>query len=129
MNWFEELPDKCPPDEAEVASGQSFYRLLNSDVVSENDFISYKRLFPNREFRNKECQAAAISVFSNVEDCLIARKLPAQKNKKKYIGEIILDNADGVIANTPNNKFKDHFSWWRSKGFDLTKVKVVEYEK
>ena len=40
--WFEELPDLCPPSDAMACSGV-FYRIAEGDPVKSLDFFSQRR--------------------------------------------------------------------------------------
>jgi len=50
-NWSEQLPDKCPPDNAIVPDGSIFYRLCKSDPPTEIDFNSKRALHPTQLFK------------------------------------------------------------------------------
>lgn len=49
MNWFENLPKRCPPADAEPCKGD-FYRLLKSKNVSSSDFYPQQKLQPAKAF-------------------------------------------------------------------------------
>lgn len=128
MNWFEPLPECCPPSEAATSSGVPFYRILKSNSVSEEDFLSHRALYKNRVFRVSECQARSISIFPDIQECSNVMKMPTFKNKETYVGEIVIEEQDGLIVNTPSNVSTKHYSWWRSEIFDIAKVKVIPNE-
>ena len=44
MNWYEELPDKCPPNDATEPNGQEFFRLCVENPAIDADFYSQKKL-------------------------------------------------------------------------------------
>lgn len=128
MDWFETLPQQCPPFEATASDGVSFFRLLLSNPATEQDFLSQRALFKTKPFKVSECQARSISIFSNIHDCIKVSKLPTFRGKDTYLGEFVLSLNDGVILNTPSHSSNSHFSWWRTKDFDFLKVKVISNE-
>ncbi|KTB54965.1 hypothetical protein AO067_20310 [Pseudomonas viridiflava ICMP 13104] len=112
--WFEELPDQCPPAQASNREGFICFRLCEGVLPAERDFLSHRTLFPRKVFRATECQARAISVYREAKDLDSVLKLPAHKHKNKV--KIILGQDDGAVMKTGKDS---HYSWWRSKRFDL----------
>ena len=125
MDWYENLPDSCPPSDAMEPSGESYYRIINSTQPVNSDFLSYRALNPDKKVFVSECQAKAISLFTDVESCRVISKLPKFKGKNIYIGELVLTKSDGLIAHTPNKNSTNHYSWWRSEEFDIKTVRLV----
>lgn len=115
LEWFEELPEQCPPKDAFNPNGQTFYRLVKEYPVTSDDFISQQAEFPWKVFLNTDkCIIRAVSIFSEKEDCELIRKLPRHKSKSVYA--LTLDEKDGVVKQT----FKpSHHSWWRTTNFEL----------
>ena len=127
MNWIENLPEKCPPDEAFVPDNFKVFRLATTETADEINFQSQRALKPNSKFKGvDECVARSISVFNEINKCLNMAKLPLYKNKWKAVLEIELNEDDGLALKT----FKDpnHYSWWRSSNFDTNKsiIKTIE---
>lgn len=112
--WFEELPDQCPPAQASNLEGFVCYRLCEGFQPAEGDFLSHRTLFPEKIFRAPECQARAISVYKEAKDLDFVLKLAAHKHKYKV--RITLGHEDGAVMKTGQTS---HYSWWRSKRFDL----------
>lgn len=111
--WFENLPDKCPPNDAIEPNGV-YFRLVNDLNNVEVDLVSQRYDAPTKKFNQDECICCAVSLFANVEDCDNITKLPRHKNKKIY--RLQLSDNDGLIKQT----FKpSHHSWWRSSKFVL----------
>lgn len=125
MAWFEILPQSCPPECAIAPSRVILYRILEAETPTNNDFLSQRMLYPNKKFHVDECQARAISVFSDIDSCKAVMKFPKYKNKNCRVGQLFLKEQDGVIANTPSKISKNHFSWWRSTNFDISSVEVT----
>ena len=117
-DWFEELPEECPPKDAFSPNGQTFYRLVKGQPVTLDDFISQQAEFPWKELLNiDKCIIRAVSVFLEKEDCEKMLKFPRHKTKSVYA--LILNEHDGVVKQT----FKpSHHSWWRTSNFELETI-------
>jgi hypothetical protein len=111
--WAEELPHNCPPKTGIMPNNDVFYRLANDYPPTDSDFYSHRKLFPYKHFNVDECQARSISLFNQLNNCLLLLKLPAHKHKK--VIQLILSPRSGVIMQTGA---KPHYSWWRKKDFD-----------
>ena len=125
-NWFEPLPDKCPPETAFIPNGQVFYRLAKSGTVISEEFLSQRAKCPTCKFNDvTECVARSISLWNDISECLNVLKLPRHKKhaSKSVIMILTLNSNDGLLLNT----FKpNHFSWWRSNSFILTSVTITK---
>lgn len=121
MTWFEALPPDCPPDEA-FSPENSFFR-LGSIPPDASDFWSHRRLFPHKVFQVSECIARSLSVFDDLEAVRqLRRLLPAMRSKPIF--QVDLTGKHGLILQTGNNLH--HYSWWRSTGFDLQTIHIIE---
>jgi hypothetical protein len=123
MEWFEELPDQCPPKEAKNPNKETYYRIVGNDPPQTNDFYSNSKLFPNKDYSRIECQARALSVSADKKDCETLVKLPNFKGK--MIAELILNSQDGVVLYTPSHSNKSHYSWWRSLDFSFSNCNII----
>jgi hypothetical protein len=118
MNWYEELPPDCPPNEAHAP--KATYFRLGSIPPDDSDFWSHRRRFPNKTFHVSECVARSLSVFDDKEAAeKLKRLLPVMRSKPIF--EVDLNEKDGLILQTGNDIH--HFSWWRSTEFDLSTIK------
>lgn len=120
--WFETLPEQCPPEDAELCNG-SYYRIANGNPVDSADFFSQRKLQPDRVFKGPdidECIARAISLFSDRKESERRLKLPKFRNAS--IALVELKPKDGMIKKTFGIA---HYSWWRTKVFDVSQVKIV----
>lgn len=125
MDWVETLPLQCPPADAVPPEGV-YYRAVSADC-SEDDFIPYARLYPMRKYTGSQaCIARGLSIFSNMDECLEATKLPSlQKLGQTCVAKITLTAKDGVIHK--GHRTDSHYSWWRTRDFDLnTSVEPVK---
>jgi hypothetical protein len=127
MEWFEKLPEQCPPQEATVPNNETFYRIIKGNAVEDNDFLSQREIrgvdlvFHSKEIT--ECIARAVSIYKTVDDATSLLKLPKFKNCE--IAKVSLNIDDGLVLKTMRNS---HYSWWRSKRFDINKANVYRNE-
>ena len=121
MNWYEQLPELCPPVDAVPCEG-TYYRIAKGNPASNGDFFSQRKLQPNKVFTGlgvDECVARSISLFSDINDAIRRLKLPKFRNAQ--IAAVTLEPKDGVIKKT----FSDsHYSWWRSTNFEVSQAKI-----
>lgn len=113
IDFFEDLPQNCPPSNAKIPDDEIYFRLTDSFPPSIKDFYSHKRLFPNRNYKD-ECIARAISLLKTAKECEKKKKLPYFKNKNKCVIKVTLNKASGVVKKTG----RKHVSWWMSLGFN-----------
>lgn len=121
MNWFEQLPQYCPPADATPCNGD-YFRLANGDPATSADFFSQRKLQPNKIFTGNgvdECITRAVSLFQDKSDAVKRMKLP--KFKRAVIARVRLEPKDGMMKKTFSGS---HYSWWRSTEFDVSQAKV-----
>lgn len=106
--WHEELPENCPPADAEYPENFLCFRLASQNPPVEDDYRSHRELYPEREFHVNECRARSLSVFSDRSECEKIKKLPA--NREKLLISFRLFPECGVIKKT--GKSEAHYSWW-----------------
>lgn len=120
--WFEALPEQCPPTDAKRCEG-CYYRIANGNPVTTEDFFSQRKMQPDKVFKGlgiDECVTRAVSLFSEREEAEKRLKLP--KFKKANIALVILESKDGVLKKTFDIA---HYSWWRTKDFNVLQAKIV----
>ena len=123
--WFEEQPSSCPPFDSVECNGP-YFRVSYGNPAEAEDFFSQKRGAPNKVCKGEgidDCIVRAVSVFSLLVDAKRLLKLP--KYKHANIAEVSLRTMDGKIKKTFKNS---HYSWWRSKAFDIKRQKQQNYE-
>lgn len=114
LEWFEELPDDCPPDNS-IACFGTYYRIALSNPANSSDFFSQRKLQPHHIFEDiNECILKSLSVFDTLQAAQLRLKLP--KFRKARIAKINLQPTDGQILKTFGPQ---HYSWWRSTNFDV----------
>lgn len=122
MNWHEELPANCPPNDGELPNGRIFYRLCKGNPAESEDFFSQKKENPTRKFAGvSECILRSVSIWNNKNKCLDLKKFKTQK--EKVLGTFTLNNDDGLICKTFG---QNHYSWWRSDMFDPNNVMITQ---
>lgn len=120
MKWFEELPQSCPPADAQPCQGV-FYRIVAVEPPMSSDFFSQRKLQPHRVFAGQgidECIARAVSLFKDKSDA--AKRLRLPKFRNSTIARVTLQPKDGLIKKTFQNS---HYSWWRSSEFNVEQAK------
>lgn len=63
--WFETLPEQCPPTDAEQCEGY-YYRIANGNPATTEDFFSQRKMQPDKVFKGlgiDECVTRAVSLF------------------------------------------------------------------
>lgn len=120
--WFEGLPEQCPPADAKQCEGY-YYRIAQGNPATTEDFFSQRKLQPDKVFKGlgiDECITKAVSLFS--EKIEAERRLKLPKFKKANIALVQLEPKDGMIKKTFGIA---HYSWWRSKDFNVSQAKIV----
>lgn len=122
MEWFESLPEQCPPIDATPASG-IYYRIAKGIPTESEDYFSQRRLQPGKTFLGEgidECVVRSVSVFSSLADAQKRLRLPKFRNN--VVVTIDLQPKDGVIKKTFG---PCHYSWWRSIEFDYSQASLA----
>lgn len=123
MKWFENLPNYCPPADADACDGV-FYRIADGDPAKSEDFFSQRKLQPSKVFKGQgidECIAHAVSLFKDAEDAKKRLKLP--KFRHSEIAEVELLPKDGKMKKTFHDS---HYSRWRSMDFNIEQAKIIK---
>jgi len=117
MIWFEQLPDGCPPEDAQPVAG-SVYRFVDNDPPQLEDFVSWRKLNQSEPCPNglTECQACGLSVFTTEEGvCTALRRKPFLRKKKTALAHLSSKLNLGVILKTPaRGTGNNHHTWWLS---------------
>jgi hypothetical protein len=115
MEWAEDLPAGCPPEDAFAPSGGVFYRAVFTFPPTERDFYSQRKLRPDRQCGN-ECEARALSMFSTLDGCRRLKKLYFFKNH--LIVSFTLGTQSGLIRESPSQIGEAHCDWWLAAQFN-----------
>lgn len=121
--WTCEMPEGCPPNDILVAFQHPFYRLAqNANMYSEQDFLSYTDMYPNRPWGGMLPLALGLSVIDNELKARKNLKLPMFRNYRGII-RLELNPQDGVVKQT--GVHRSHYTWWRTKSFQTTDLKML----
>lgn len=125
IEWANNLPDNCPPENILVPEEEEFYRLLiNEDVITQDDWKSQKELHPNSPYKGEDLiNAHGLSILKEADHNIF--KLPRYK-RFKGLAKIILNPSDGVLKKTYGDK---HYTWWRTTLFDENSAEIINNEK
>ena len=126
IEWANELPEGCPPENILIPSDQEMYRLtLEADKVTEADFIPYLEQYKEKKYSAPlKIMAAGLSLFSSYDPAL-TQKIPALK-KYKGVAKLLLNPQDGVLAKTGG---ENHYTWWRSTSFDINSAEIIKKDE
>lgn len=122
MQWFEELPQQCPPMDALPANGR-FYRIAKGVPTETDDYFSQRRLQPDKQFVGEgidECITRSVSLFSSLDDARKRLRLPKFRSQTVVVVDLVPE--DGVVKKTFGPA---HYSWWRSLEFDFRKAELA----
>lgn len=110
--YQENLPKDCPPSTATAPNGEQFYRFVNANPATSEDFLPNTHRVPKSALGvTAECIGCAVSLF-RIDNGPDMAKLPAFKNKIRAV--VTLTDKDGLVLQTFT---KPHHSWWRSVDF------------
>jgi hypothetical protein len=114
MDFHEQLPQGCPPTNAEeITAERDVFRLVASSPPTDWDFQSHTARWPQKRFPD-ECKARALSVSATRAHAELTSKLPKMK-KGLLVCRVRLLSGAGMILQTGSEK--EHYSWWRALHF------------
>lgn len=130
MEWTEELPENCPPADAEPPSG-SVVRLVNNDPPADADFLSLAELNPSKIWNDDEldCQSRGLSVYRDRADALRTKaRIPALRGR--LLAEADIAGEAGLIKATPpaRDPKSSHHTWWIPTNTQISGVFSVDGE-
>ena len=121
--WTCLMPEGCPPSEVLVPQKHPFFRLAqNAKSYSEEDFMSYAELNPQRHWGEMLPLAVGLSVLDNELKARKNLKLPIFRQYKGIIA-LELNPQDGVVKQT--GVHRSHYTWWRTKSFQTKNLKMI----
>lgn len=125
IEWANDLPENCPPENILVPEEEEFYRLLlNEDQIVDEDWKSQKELHPQSTYEGENyINAHGLSVLKTVNNNIF--KLPRYK-RFKGLAKVILNPTDGVLKKTYGDQ---HYTWWRTTSFDIDSAEIIRNEK
>lgn len=129
MQWKPHLPDDCPPDDA-YPTNERVYRLADKADVDEQDFLSYRELYPDRQWEGvSDCVASGISVYTDPEGIRQLQRRVKSMRRKQVISGVLTPN-HGKMKHTPSETHPSHHTWWIALGERPWRVfTVIELDK
>ncbi|MED5098671.1 hypothetical protein P9858_00875 [Niallia circulans] len=117
--YKEHVPENCPPNTAKDNAFDQVFRLCLNNPPNSDDFLSHvelKKRFPPE----KTCNAAGISIHTNIEDSERLRRFIPAYRKKGYVSKGQIPQGFGKTLATPTNGDTHHTFWvYRDKNQDL----------
>ena len=119
QRFREQLPDDCPPQEAEeISTPRTIFRLVAHSPPTDEDFRSQRAEHPNRTFRSvSECQASGLSIHTDIQASNNILKLPHMRRRGMVICRVALGEGAGYIQQT--GREPSHHTWWPLATFDI----------
>jgi hypothetical protein len=115
--WGDHFPVSCPPGNARPKNIDPVYRLTLHIPPTDEDFLSHKEA--NRPYQpEKECEACAISVFTDLDQIQKMKKRIPMFRNKGYIVKGQITKETGVVSEPDH---KSHINWWVYSGIDIKK--------
>jgi hypothetical protein len=117
MRYREDLPERCPPEEAEeIITNRRVYRIVRNVTPTEDDFRSQLAERPDMTLYSvSECVARGLSVLADRSDWENLRRL--QKFKRKTLCAVELQTGAGCIQK--NGTIPSHHTWWPYADYDI----------
>lgn len=118
MNFAEELPDSCPPADAEDRELENVYRLASNSTPSVNDFASHAALgkTPPKSLGDP-CRWASCSLTTDP-----AKLKKLSKLKHRFAVRLKIPSGSGLSKSR-----QIHIDFWRASGFDpLAAIEDIE---
>lgn len=111
-NYPKSFPEGCPPEEA-TEHRIKVYRLVENNIIINNDFKSLKELGRDARLEKYPFIEYGLSVNKSYEELKKCwRGTPGLKKKFKNIASGITYECTGVIQYTPTKIQNNHYTWW-----------------
>lgn len=123
MEFAEDLPKSCPPEDANDREFDSIFRALPNEAINEKHFLSKLACGEKVPYGTDACRFASCSMFTT--------KRAAQKMLQypKYTGGTLAE-LEIPKGSGESKKKKQHVDFWAYKGFSfLSAVKEIHSEE
>ena len=120
MQWKANLPNDCPPANANFCHG-SVYRLIAGKKPNYEDFASWREKNDGKSCPENisECQSCGVSVYRDKNDILsLINRIPKFRKNNPTIAEGNLKKEHGKILPTPTKNEVSHCTWWLNSQID-----------
>lgn len=113
MQYWEDLPDQCPPVGAQDVAIEPAYRIVFSQPPHKEHFASHKKLGRMPTPETDECRFASCSLFLKLAPAKKLAGLPKIRAKGGFIAKLAIPTGAGMsfIKN-------QHVDFWMFDGFD-----------
>lgn len=106
------FPEGCPPEDAKELRIK-VYRLIENDMLTKNDFKSFKELGRDARSEKYPFIEYGLSVNKNYDELRRCwRGTPGLKKKFKNIASGITYECTGKLKYTPTKGQNNHYTWW-----------------
>lgn len=106
------FPDGCPPNNSNHEKIK-VYRLVEKEIISENDFKSFTELGRDAQDSKNPFIEFGLSVNTDYEELKkVWRGNPGLKRKFKKICKGFTYICTGTIKATPSKAQQHHHTWW-----------------
>jgi len=122
MDYWEDLPDQCPPVDSVDDAIALAYRLVFSDPASIEHFKSHAALGKPPLPSVDGCRWASCSLFTSKDAVASIGRLPKMRAKGPHVAHVSIPQGSGKWKASGN-----HVDLWMYAGFDpLSAVQLVE---
>lgn len=122
LNYAEQLPPKCPPDDAGDMAHESLYRLMRGDKVLAEEFHSHALLGRKNRTKANDCSFASCSLLGDYKKFLA--DLPNLRSAHTHVARLSIPEGYG-LSKSKAKKENIHVDFWCFSGKSLTDC-VVE---
>lgn len=120
MAYLEDLPLKCPPDDATKGELTPLYRLLPADQPKIEHFYSHHKRGGRLPSGLDLCRFASCSLFTcETTARAVVASSPKLRSKVTHVAAVKVDAADGVYLHNEKTK---HVDLWPFSTFDVAKA-------
>jgi hypothetical protein len=120
MEFPQEWPEDCPPDDSQDASG-TFYRVGKSDPPAPGDFQSQAELGRAKDADN--CLRVGLSIFAKLSDAKHLIRMNRRLGRFIYKGDLTEKHGKTKKTGKPSSS---HMTWWPYAGVDRKAPFVIE---
>ena len=113
MEFWEELPDQCPPGDAVSDAISQAFRIVYSNPPKSEHFRSYRYLNKALAPGGDECRHASCSLATTVERARELAAFPKVRDKGPLIAAVSVAAGSGLWK-----KKRDHIDLWIFGGCD-----------
>lgn len=122
--YHPEIPDQCPPHDAEDAD-RVIFRQVNDLPIRREHFLSH--IENGRSNKRNNCEHWGCSIWVDEAGVNHARSIiPHFRSTYIISGQVVPGN--GVIKHTPNNRQPLHHTFWKAAAADVTAAFAVFLE-